>query len=612
MNLNLANLLFVLLAAWMGGAAAVRMGYPAVLGELLIGIILGPPLLGLLQSDPALTVLAEMGILIMMLYVGMEIEPRELGKASWGGFLAAIGGFITPFVLAYFTVLHFGGTSLGGVFVGIAAGVTSLTTKSRILLDLRLLDTRIASVMMSGALIADTLSLVVFAGVLGTVEAGTFNVASILTVLAQVLAFFAVTVVLGLKVFPVVGRKLTQAGLTNRTFHFTMALILAVAFGELAHLAGLHAVLGAFIAGLFLRESVLGATLARDLMGAVRDASIGFLAPIFFVTAGFSVSMSVFGADLALFLSVLVVATVGKVVGTAVFYAFSGNGWREGLTIGAGMNGRGAVEIIIAGIALEIGIIDQELFSILVFMAIFTTATVPFFLKWGADWLRKRGELVRSSDARHGAVILGAAPLARTVAKALSVGRPVWLIDRNMKHCEAAKADGLEALCGNALEEQVLSEAGAGRAEMLLAMTSNAEINALAVQVARSAFLVPEAYVAREEARREGDETSLTHLGASALFGTHAILSEWDHYLTRGEVREERLTLEHPMSAQELVALVNENGVGLPIVTYRAGDSHPVHADLRLAAGDEIVYLVRTRNGYGSRERAPAVRGGRP
>jgi hypothetical protein len=66
------------------------------------------------------------------------------------------------------------------------------------------------------------------------------------------------------------------------------------------------------------------------------------------------------------------------------------------------------------------------------------------------------------------------------------------------------------------------------------------------------------------------------------------------------------------MSAQELVALVNENGVGLPIVTYRAGDSHPVHADLRLAAGDEIVYLVRTRNGYGSRERVPAVRGGRP
>ncbi|MEX2473285.1 MAG: cation:proton antiporter [Gemmatimonadota bacterium] len=131
---------------------------------MLIGILLGPPILGLLTGDPALAVLAEVGILLMMLYVGMEIEPKELGKASWGGFLAAIGGFITPFVMAYFVVLHFGGTPLGGVFVGIAAGVTSLTTKSRILVDLRLLDTRIASVMMSGALIADTLSLVVFSG----------------------------------------------------------------------------------------------------------------------------------------------------------------------------------------------------------------------------------------------------------------------------------------------------------------------------------------------------------------------------------------------------------------------------------------------------------------
>lgn len=593
MDLSLANLLFVLLAAWMGGALAMRVGYPAVLGELLIGILLGPPILGLLTGDPALAVLAEVGILLMMLYVGMEIEPKELGKASWGGFLAAIGGFITPFVMAYFVVLHFGGTPLSGVFVGIAAGVTSLTTKSRILVDLRLLDTRIASVMMSGALIADTLSLVVFAGVLSTVEAGSFDVTSVMRVGAQVLAFFAVTVVLGLKVFPVVGRKLTQAGMTNRTFHFTLALLLAVAFGELAHLAGLHAVLGAFIAGLFLREGVLGATLTRDLMGAVRDASIGFLAPIFFVTAGFQVSLSVFGADLWLFLSILGVATVGKIVGTAVFYMASGNGWREGLTIGGGMNGRGAVEIIIAGIALEMGIITQELFSILVFMAIFTTATVPFLLKWGTDWLRSRGELVRTSGARQGALILGAGPLSRELARALSESRPVWMVDRNQKHCDAATDDGLHAVCGNALEEQVLSEAHAGGATMLLAMTSNTEINALAAQMARSTFMVPEIYVAREESAREGDRVSLKHLGASALFGTPAVLADWDHHLVHGAVRQERYRVERDMSAEALVTELRKTGTALPLVVFRDGEADPVHSDLELRPGDEVLYLTR-------------------
>ncbi len=593
MDLSLANLLFVLLAAWMGGALAMRVGYPAVLGELLIGILLGPPILGLLTGDPALAVLAEVGILLMMLYVGMEIEPKELGKASWGGFLAAIGGFVTPFVMAYFVVLHFGGTPLSGVFVGIAAGVTSLTTKSRILVDLRLLDTRIASVMMSGALIADTLSLVVFAGVLSTVEAGSFDVTSVMRVGAQVLAFFAVTVVLGLKVFPIVGRKLTQAGMTNRTFHFTLALLLAVSFGELAHLAGLHAVLGAFIAGLFLREGVLGATLTRDLMGAVRDASIGFLAPIFFVTAGFQVSLSVFGADLWLFLSILGVATVGKIVGTAVFYMASGNGWREGLTIGGGMNGRGAVEIIIAGIALEMGIITQELFSILVFMAIFTTATVPFLLKWGTDWLRSRGELVRTSGARRGALILGAGPLSRELARALSESRPVWMVDRNQKHCDAATDDGLHAVCGNALEEQVLSEAHAGGATMLLAMTSNTEINALAAQMARSTFMVPEVYVAREGSAREGDRVSLKHLGASALFGTPAVLADWDHHLVHGAVRQERYRVEREMSAEALVTELRKTGTGLPLVVFRDGEADPVHSDLELRPGDEVLYLTR-------------------
>src|SRR5690606_24840280 len=158
---------------------------------------------------------------------------------------------------------------------------------------------------------------------------------------------------------------------------------------------------------------------SQDLMGAVRDSSIGFLAPIFFVTAGFQVSLSVFRDDLTLLLAIIGVATVGKVVGTAAFYLLSGNGWREGLTIGGGMNGRGAVERIVAGIALEMGLITREVFSILVFMAIFTTATVPFFLKWGTEWLRSRGELVRAQGRRSGLIILGAGPTAREVARAL-------------------------------------------------------------------------------------------------------------------------------------------------------------------------------------------------
>ncbi|MDX1664042.1 MAG: cation:proton antiporter, partial [Candidatus Promineifilaceae bacterium] len=171
MEFSILNLLLVLLSAWVAGNLVARVGYPSIFGELAAGIILGPPLLGLLHGSEALDVLAEVGVLLMMLYIGMEIDPKELFKASWPGLLAAIGGFVTPFALAYLVVVAMGGTVAAGLFVGIAAGVTSLATKSRILVDLKLLDTRVAHVLMAGALIADTLALLVFAVIIGLFDA---------------------------------------------------------------------------------------------------------------------------------------------------------------------------------------------------------------------------------------------------------------------------------------------------------------------------------------------------------------------------------------------------------------------------------------------------------
>lgn len=156
MEFDILNLFLVVLLAWLAANLAQRLKYPAVLGELAVGIVLGPPLLGLLHGGEALDVLGELGILLMMLYVGMEINPRDLGKASWPGLLAAIGGFIVPFVLGYFAVIWLGGTPMGALFVAIAVGVTSLATKSRILADLKLLNTRVAHVLMAGALVSDS------------------------------------------------------------------------------------------------------------------------------------------------------------------------------------------------------------------------------------------------------------------------------------------------------------------------------------------------------------------------------------------------------------------------------------------------------------------------
>ena len=593
MELNLLNLLLLLLAAWLAGNAATRFGYPAVLGELLAGILLGPPLLGLLHGSEAIAVLAEVGVLLMMLYIGMEVDPTDLKKVSWAGALAAIGGFITPFVLAFLVVRWFGGSTMAALFVGIAAGITSLLTKSRILSDLKLLDTRVAHVMMAGALISDTLSLIIFTVILGVAESGVIDPVELALVTLRIVVFFAATTVIGLKVFPWVGHRLTEAGFTGRTFNFTLVLLIAVLFGEMAELAGLHAILGAFLAGLFLRENVLGRTLSQSLMNAVQDASIGFLAPIFFVTAGFEVSFSVFNTDLALFLSIMVVATVGKIAGTALFYVPTGNGWREGLVIGAGMNGRGAVEIIVAGIALEMGLISQDIFSILVFMAIFTTATVPLFLKWGNEWLRSRGELVRRDSERRGVLIVGADALARSLALKLRETEPVWMIDTNERRCSRARSEGLEVTCGNALQDNILAEGHAPEAARLIAMTSNAEVNMLVAQLAKDVFLVPEIHILQTGGDGVGRTTSFNRLGATSLFARPIPMGMWSQWIRSGAVREKSLTIrrQEVQTPSDLVNRLEQEGSCLALTIRSEGRVQPVHDAVSFREGDEVSIL---------------------
>lgn len=595
MELSILNLLLVLLSAWIAGSIVAKLGYPAIFGELLAGIILGPPLLGVLEASETLSVLAEVGVLLMMLYIGMEIDPNELFKASWGGFLAAIGGFITPFVLSYIVVVVlFDGTSMAGLFVGIAAGVTSLATKSRILADLNLLDTRIAHVMMAGALVADSLSLIVFAGIISVVDLGSLEIGQLLTVGVEVLVFFGVTVFLGLRVFPIAWEWLAKLGLANRTFYATFLLLITLLFAEMAEIAGLHAILGAFLAGLFIREGVgVERRLAGELTELVRDVSIGFLAPIFFVTAGFDVDLSVFSTALPLLITVTVVATVGKIVGTMVFYMLSGNGWREGLVIGAGMNGRGAVEIIIAEIALTAGIISQEIFSVLVFMAIFTTATVPLFLKWGVDWLHSRGELERSADQRKGVVIVGTSPAARAIAKALSADYSVHMIDNNRDRTEQAKEEGLNALYGDALNFDHLQEVSLGEARWFFALTPNTEINILAAQIAHNTFNVPEIFVLSTRAEEGLLRTMLADIKAHCIENDTVNMIAWDHYSEQNASSNAvDIAVKDEVDSDTFLKQLKENsGLFLPLTVTRDSEKLPFLAVNKLEEGDQVTIL---------------------
>lgn len=586
----------VLVAAWVAGWIATRVGYPAVLGELLAGIVLGPPLLGLLTDGAGLDALGELGVVLMMLWIGTEIDLGSLRRASGAGLLAAIGGFVVPFAGGLLVMRLFGFDWIAGVFVGAAVGVTSLATKSRILADLRLFDTRIAYVLMAGALLSDTATLVVFAGVLSFAGPGASAGAGLgatLSVLFQVVAFFGIAVAAG-AVAPRIGQWLQEHARMDSTA-LGLGLMLTIGLGgaALAELFGLHAILGSFVAGMVARRGLLPSRTEKESADLLERLSIGVLAPVFFTTAGFAINLSAVSENIALVIAIIGVATVGKVLGTAAAYVPTGHGWREGVVVGAAMNGRGAVEIIVAGIGVEQGLISVEVFTVLVVMAIVTTAMVPVMLKVGVEWLRDRGELADAGGARRGVTVLGAGGLAREWALALGAGRSVSLVDTNPRRVHKARAMGLHAVIGDITDVDALREAGGDDAELVLALTPNFEVNLLGGKLAREEFGVREVRVATGPTPHQSADELLERYGCTQL-GDALDVELWAAFLDTGEAKTTEVIVTGESLERGLEEQLRSGRAGLPLVMIRGEELIPFPLVDELRDGDLIMVIVRT------------------
>ena len=590
---DVGALLAVLLAAWGAGWVATKVGYPAVLGELLAGIVLGPPLLGLLTDGAGLDVVGELGVILMMLWIGTEIDLKNLRRASKAGLYAAIGGFVVPFAGGLLVMRLFGFDWIAAIFVGAAVGVTSLATKSRILADLRLFDTRIAYVLMAAALLSDTATLVVFAGVLSFGAEGASGVSAATGVLVQVLLFFAIAAAAAAAA-PHVGRWTRERlGADGPHWGLVVLLTMGLAGAGLAEVLGLHAILGSFVAGMVARQGMLSERTERQSAELLERLSVGILAPVFFTTAGFAIDLSAVAANLPLVIAVIAVATFGKILGTSMAYWPTGHGWREGVVVGAAMNGRGAVEIVVAGIGMEQGLITTEVFTVLVVMAVLTTASVPVMLKVGVEWLRARGELADAGSARRGVLIIGASALGRAWAQALGDGRRVTLIDNNGHRVRQARALGLEAVEGDATDVEALEDARADQAELVLALTPNFEVNLLGAKVAREEFGVREARVAMGASPHPSADALLARYGVVPI-GEHPLdVDRWSALLATDEActTTVRVTAD---GAADLEERLRSGRAGLPVVVARGDELRPFPLIDRLRDGDRVTVVVRT------------------
>ena len=399
MDFNWLNLFLILLLAWVLGLIVSRLGYPSVLGELAAGIIFGPPVMGVVHGDTGTAILGRIGVMMMLLFIGTQINPNDLVRAARVSLLPAVGGFLVPFALGYLaTTQLFGGNFSAGLVVGTVMGTTSLATMSRVNVDLNLLRTHVGQMMTTIALFSVIIMLVTFSVVMGVALAGNIQLGAVALILGKSLLFLVIMVGAGVYGFPLLGKLQARLDVPDRTDDLTFALALTALGALLAETLGLSYILGAFLVGLFLRPDMFEQDIFGGILQAIRNVALGFLAPVFYVGAGFSVSFGVFVSNPTVVIAVVLLALLGKFLGVFLFYWVEGRGWREAMVIGSGMNARGGVDIIAAGVALQAGIISKDVFTALICSIFLGTLSVPLALKLGTDWLRRRGELIGVDD----------------------------------------------------------------------------------------------------------------------------------------------------------------------------------------------------------------------
>jgi Kef-type K+ transport system membrane component KefB len=361
------SLLILMVVVWVMGKIFRQLHLPIIFGELLGGIIVGPLVLNVVDpNSEAIHVLAELGIFFLMLHAGLENDPKKLAKNLKKSTIIATISLAVPFVLSFITAQLFGIDTNQALFIALCISAPAIAISIRILKDYKLQDTKLGSTVLSACIISDIQILIVFSLILSLFETGNINAGAILLMLLKICLFFAVVIFGGLKFQKHVNRFFQNKG-------FTLTLIVALVLGTIAEMIGLHVIIGAFLAGLFIREDVIDEKVFSKIEDRIYGLSYSFLGPIFFTTLAFSLDFRGISEQPYLFLALFAAAFIGKWLGSSAAAIQQKFSKFDSSIIGLVMNSRGAVDLIIITIGLKKGIIDQNVFSILVVIVFATT-----------------------------------------------------------------------------------------------------------------------------------------------------------------------------------------------------------------------------------------------
>ncbi len=373
-NRILLDILVVLLAAKLAAEVADRVRIPAVVGEIVAGVIVGPSVLGWVHTSEALQTLAQLGVILLLLEVGLEMDLEELGGVGRAAILVAFTGVIVPMVTGAATGLALGMTGKEAVFVGAALTATSVGITARVFGDLRALATVEAKTVLGAAVADDILGLVILTVVTRIVTQGSVSILGVAWVVLLAVGFVVVTTLVGVRVVPQAFALVRRYSRSPGTL-VAIALAFTLAVSELAHAAQLAPIVGAFVAGIALARSPAAGRVRGELAPVTH-----LLVPVFFLQIGIEADVgqfarpAVFGTAAVL----VVVAVIGKLASVVGLIGSPG----DRLLIGIGMIPRGEVGLIFATLGLNQHVFGQDVYAALLLVVLVTTVGTPPLLRW--------------------------------------------------------------------------------------------------------------------------------------------------------------------------------------------------------------------------------------
>jgi K+:H+ antiporter len=407
----IGEIVVLMLVGRMLGEAMVRLRQPAVMGQLIAGLLLGPSFFGLLFPDAQHTLfpkspeqkamidgISQFGILLLLLLTGMETDLKLVRQTGRASVFASLMGIVIPFIcgvglgemLPDSLLPDPGKRLITSLFLGTALSIASVKIVAMVVREMNFMRRVVGQVILASAIIDDSVGWIIVSIIFSLALHGSIEPISLAQSVLGTILFMVASLTIGRRMVFFAIRWVNDNFVSEYAVVTAILIIMGV-MSLITYLIGVHTVLGAFVAGVLIGESPI---LTRHIDEQLRGLITAFFAPVFFGIAGLTADLTILAdPKIALFTAGLVlVASIGKFTGAFIGAELGGLTRREGFALACGMNARGSTEVIIATVGLSMGALSQDLFTMIVAMAVLTTTAMPPTLRWALGRIPMRKE----------------------------------------------------------------------------------------------------------------------------------------------------------------------------------------------------------------------------